>query len=37
VRIDPIKPGTFDCDTNAAGVAKPALTITIDAAKEYHG
>jgi ABC-type branched-subunit amino acid transport system substrate-binding protein len=32
VRIDPIKPGTFDCDDN-----KKPLTLTIDAAKEYHG
>ena len=36
-RIDPIQPGTFDCDKNAAGVAKPALTLTVDPAKEYHG
>jgi hypothetical protein len=32
VRVDPVKPGTFDCDNN-----KPALTLTIDPAKEYHG
>ncbi|HEV7524580.1 MAG TPA: ABC transporter substrate-binding protein [Acidimicrobiia bacterium] len=32
VRIDPVKPGTFDCDNN-----KPALEFTIDAAKEYKG
>jgi hypothetical protein len=32
VRIDPVKPGTFDCDNN-----KPPLVFTIDAAKEYHG
>jgi hypothetical protein len=32
VRIDPVQPGTFDCDTN-----KPALTISIDPAAEYHG
>ena len=32
VRIDPVKPGTFDCDNN-----KPALTFTIDPAKEYQG
>jgi hypothetical protein len=32
VRIDPIKPGTFDCDDN-----KPALALTIDPAAEYHG
>ena len=32
VRIDPVQPGTFDCDNN-----KPALTLSIDPAKEYHG
>ena len=32
VRVDPVKPGTFDCDAN-----KPPLKFTIDAAKEYHG
>jgi hypothetical protein len=32
VRIDPAQPGTFDCDNN-----KPAMTITIDPAAEYHG
>ncbi len=32
VRIDPVKPGTFDCDNN-----KPSITISIDAAKAYHG
>ncbi|HUI49461.1 MAG TPA: ABC transporter substrate-binding protein [Acidimicrobiia bacterium] len=32
VRIDPVKPGTFDCDNN-----KPPMTLTIDAAAEYHG
>jgi hypothetical protein len=32
VRIDPTQPGTFDCDNN-----KPALTLSIDPAKEYHG
>ena len=32
VRVDPVKPGTFDCDNN-----KPPLEFTIDAAKEYHG
>jgi hypothetical protein len=32
VRVDPLKPGTFDCDNN-----KPAMTLTIDPAKEYHG
>jgi len=32
VRIDPVKPGTFDCDNN-----KKAMALTIDAAKEYHG
>ncbi len=32
VRVDPVKPGTFDCDDN-----KPALTLSIDAAKAYHG
>ncbi len=37
VRIDPVQPGTFDCDKDASGVAKPALTISIDPAKEYHG
>jgi hypothetical protein len=37
VRIDPIQPGTFDCDKDAAGVAKPALALSIDPAKEYHG
>ncbi|HEY5171448.1 MAG TPA: ABC transporter substrate-binding protein [Acidimicrobiia bacterium] len=37
VRIDPVQPGTFDCENNEAGIAKPALTLTIDPAKEYHG
>ena len=32
VRVDPVKPGTFDCDNN-----KPPLVFSIDAAKEYHG
>jgi hypothetical protein len=32
VRVDPVQPGTFDCDNN-----KPPLTLTIDPAKEYHG
>jgi hypothetical protein len=32
VRIDPVQPGTFDCDNN-----KPALALTIDPAKEYQG
>ena len=32
VRVDPVKPGTFDCDNN-----KKAMALTIDAAKEYHG
>jgi hypothetical protein len=32
VRIDPVQPGTFDCDNN-----KPPLVFTIDPAKEYHG
>jgi Periplasmic binding protein len=32
VRIDPVEPGTFDCDDN-----KPGLDFSIDAAKEYHG
>jgi len=32
VRIDPAKPGTFDCDNN-----KAAMALTIDAAKEYKG
>jgi hypothetical protein len=32
VRVDPVQPGTFDCDHN-----KPPLTLTIDPAKEYHG
>jgi hypothetical protein len=31
-RIDPIQPGTFDCDNN-----KPALTFSIDPVKEYKG
>ncbi len=37
VRVDPIQPGTFDCDKGNAGVPKPAMTITIDPATEYHG
>jgi len=32
VRIDPVEPGTFDCDNN-----KPPLIFTIDPAKEYKG
>jgi ABC-type branched-subunit amino acid transport system substrate-binding protein len=32
VRIDPLKPGTFDCDNN-----KPAMTLSIDAAKAFKG
>jgi hypothetical protein len=32
VRVDPVQPGTFDCDNN-----KPPLTLTIDPQKEYHG
>jgi hypothetical protein len=32
VRIDPVQPGTFDCDGN-----KPPMTLTIDPAAEYHG
>jgi hypothetical protein len=32
VRVDPVEPGTFDCDDH-----KPALQFSIDAAKEYHG
>ncbi len=32
VQIDPAEKGKFDCDGN-----KPALALTIDAAKEYHG
>ncbi|HEV7524579.1 MAG TPA: ABC transporter substrate-binding protein [Acidimicrobiia bacterium] len=32
VRVDPVQPGTFDCDAN-----KPAMTLTIDPATEYHG
>ncbi len=32
VQIDPPVKGQFDCDDN-----KPALALTIDAAKEYHG
>jgi hypothetical protein len=32
VRVDPVQPGTFDCDNN-----KAAMTLTIDPAKEYHG
>ena len=31
-RIDPVQPGTFDCDNN-----KPAMQLTVDPAKEYHG
>jgi hypothetical protein len=31
-RIDPVQPGTFDCDNN-----KPALQFKIDPAAEYHG
>jgi hypothetical protein len=31
-RIDPVEPGTFDCDNN-----KPALQFRIDPAAEYHG
>ncbi|MDP9334722.1 MAG: ABC transporter substrate-binding protein [Actinomycetota bacterium] len=31
-RIDPIEPGTFDCDNN-----KPPLTFSIDPVKEYKG
>jgi hypothetical protein len=31
-RIDPVQPGTFDCDNN-----KPALAFKIDPAAEYHG
>lgn len=31
-RIDPVEPGTFDCDNN-----KPALAFKIDPAAEYHG
>jgi hypothetical protein len=37
VRVDPIQPGTFECEKDGAGVPKPALTITVDPAKEYHG
>jgi hypothetical protein len=37
VRVDPIEPGTFDCDKDAAGKPKPAMTLTIDPAAEYHG
>jgi hypothetical protein len=32
VRIDPVRPGTFDCDNN-----KPPLVLTIDPLAEYHG
>jgi len=32
VRVDPVEPGTFDCDAH-----KPPLLFSIDAAKEYHG
>lgn len=32
VRIDPVQPGTFDCDNN-----KPPVVQTIDPQKEYHG
>jgi hypothetical protein len=31
-RIDPVQPGTFDCDNN-----KPALSFSIDPVKEYKG
>ena len=31
-RIDPVQPGTFDCDNN-----KPALSFAIDPVKEYKG
>ena len=37
VRVDPGQPGTFDCDKDSAGVVKPAVTVTVDPAKEYHG
>ena len=30
VRVDPVEPGTFDCDDN-----KPSSTITIDPVKAY--
>src|SRR5262249_20366269 len=32
VRVDPLQPGTFDCDNN-----KPLPTLTIDPFKEYKG
>ena len=32
VRVDPVAPGTFDCDGN-----KAPMTLTVDAAAEYHG
>ena len=32
VRVDPVTPGTFDCDNN-----KAALKITLNPATEYHG
>jgi hypothetical protein len=32
VRVDPLKPGTFDCDGDRA-----PLTLTLDPAAEYHG
>jgi Periplasmic binding protein len=32
VRIDPTQSGQFDCDDN-----KPAISLTIDPLKEYHG
>ena len=32
VRVDPVAPGTFECDGN-----KPPLDVTIDPLKEYHG
>jgi hypothetical protein len=32
VRIDPVQPGTFDCDNN-----KPPIVQTIDPQREYHG
>ncbi len=37
VRVDPTEPGTFDCDLDAQGVAKPPLELTLDPAAEYHG
>jgi hypothetical protein len=37
VRVDPVEPGTFDCDKDASGKPRPPLVLTIDPAAEYHG